>query len=256
MGARSGETNPTTSMANDLDQFDATDAFAEGMLDFDMFFGFDFPEIDSFAALQPAAPIEDAFGILDNFTIFSGLKDDVAAIAVESSATGIDRDDIIRKLEDFFRPENVLQSFTCFFDSWHQNCRTIHKPSFSLHDRKRPLLAAVLLLGALYVPNEAQRALATAVAEYIRLYIFSQPLFTFPASSDAVDDECTFDVLHAGLLIVVARFWAGDSTAKYEASTLLFDRICEVRALACIWSSKFSIEFAITGYSGHGPAFL
>lgn len=100
------------------------------------------------------------------------------------------------------------------------------------------LVLAVVLLGAMYSPDAAERLAASAIIDHVESYIFScLPLSHLAGglchkNPDGVrDDEEEFQIIQAAFTMVITQFWTGTGAQKVRASTRLFDIVVEVRAI-------------------------
>lgn len=142
-----------------------------------------------------------------------------------------------QQLQDLCRPACVARFVAYYFDIWHLNCRIVHRPSFGFDVCDESLVLAVVLLGAMYSPDAAERLAASAVVDHVESYIFScLPLSpstdgNYPEDSDAVGNgEQEFQIIQAAFTMVITQFWTGTGAQKLRASTRLFDIVVEVSA--------------------------
>lgn len=215
--------------------------FMDTVLDFDSFFGSNLIDINFSASSDATADGQDEFDVFDNVHVLSALKEAISNSSESPSTLSQLPGDTMSNLDIVFDPANVIRSLRFFFECWHPNCRTIHRPTFSVSNRDMSLLASMILLGAMYVPDEEHRALVDAVARVIECYVFSQPLFDHTAGENLLDNDASFKTLQAGLMVIVAQFWAGDDISKRRVSTERFDQVTDV-------SSKFRLynDFGLT----------
>jgi hypothetical protein len=94
------------------------------------------------------------------------------------------------------------------------------------------VLIAVIILGAMYLPNEEDRKRTLSVIDFVEEYIFSQEPFSSDAAAQNianVDDNPSFYFLQAAFLIVVTQYWTGSERSRRRVSKVRFDRVIEVR---------------------------
>lgn len=146
--------------------------------------------------------------------------------------------DIRQQLQDLCRPACMSRFIAYYFDIWHLNCRIVHRPSFGFDMCDESLVLAVVLLGAMYSPDAAERLAASAIIDHVESYIFScLPLSHLAGgvchkNPDGVrDDEEEFQIIQAAFTMVITQFWTGTGAQKLRASTRLFDIVVEVRAI-------------------------
>lgn len=116
----------------------------------------------------------------------------------------------------------------------------MHRPSFRLDACHDSLALAVVLLGAMYSPNAADRLATGAVMEHVESYVFSclssssvgaEGCQGDPDSADG--DMQEFQIIQAAFLMVITMFWTGTEVQKRRAATVRFDHVVEVR-MACM----------------------
>ena len=215
--------------------------FLNSVLDFDFF-----PLISRGSSTR-CASVEPQGAISTNETTkFSCTEADTERLAMsvmKAPTLQILPDDVRleaqQQLQDLCRPSCVARFVTYYFDIWHLNCRIVHRPSFGFNVCDESLVLAVVLLGAMYSPDSAERLMASAVIDHVESYIFScLPLSpsadgdTSSASDDEQEQE--FQIIQAAFTMVITLFWTGTGAQKLRASTRLFDIVVEVRAI-CVY---------------------
>lgn len=130
----------------------------------------------------------------------------------------------------------VEQYLVHYLDLWHPNCPIMHRPTYYCKETSLPLLASMAFLGAMYSSDESERAAASDLVEYAESYIFSQSPLRDCDELEACFDESpvsAFENLQAGLIIVIARFCAGDPFPRCTATSRRFDSLIKA-SLVCI----------------------
>lgn len=145
-------------------------------------------------------------------------------------------------LEDLLMPMRVQQFLGYYWNHWHRNCRFVHQPSFNASTADKPLLAAMLCIGATYSPHQTERASASVVLPHLESWIFSllqsEEGNSAETESGSLDGLAAIDrvtILQAGLLAVVMMFWTGGPRLQHRASTHRFGQI------ACVSDARNAI---------------
>lgn len=148
-----------------------------------------------------------------------------------------ERAEVQLQLQNVCRPTRLTRFVAHYFDIWHRNCRTVHRPSFGLDTCCEPLVLAVIFLGAMYSSNSMERIAVAAVIEHVESFIFSclpsaSPEFEPDGQTPgaASNDEQEFQSVQAAFLMVITLFWTGTEAQKRRAATELFDIVVEVSA--------------------------
>lgn len=132
-------------------------------------------------------------------------------------------------LTDVLTPSRVRRFLGYYWNSWHRNCRIVHWPSFEASTIEKPLLAAIISVGAMYSPYEAERASASIILPHLESYIFSQLLFDQESESrHELTEAEALAVMQAGLLVVIVMFWTAEPKVKNRASTQRFNHLASV----------------------------
>jgi hypothetical protein len=157
--------------------------------------------------------------------------------------------DVQVMLDDLFSTSRAQRFLGHYWNHWHRNCRIIHRPSFKSNISDKPLLAAMISIGAMYSPNEAERASASVILPHLESYVFSRLLIDEESESFAepVGAE-NLAVLQAGLLVVISMFWTAGPNVKHRASTHRFSQLAGV-SYTTIEIHLQRLNFTFTGCS-------
>lgn len=161
-----------------------------------------------------------------------GILEGILALPAIVSLSDSTRADIKSKLEFLFTPSRASRLIARYFEFWHRNCRILHRHSLVASSIRPSLLLSMLFLGAMYSADDMEREMANAVVAYAEYYIFSEELFCQSNPLSPMNDgEADFQIVQAGMLMVIVQFWAGDDIAKRRASTSRFNQVVEVTPL-------------------------
>lgn len=126
-----------------------------------------------------------------------------------------------------------------YFEYWHPNARVIHPPSFDPETVEPSLLAAVVLMGALYSQDAFESYGAKFLLDIIELFCFTSSTFSAdaevfsavsgaPSSTKTLDGQKEFEHLQACYLMVILQHWAGNRAARSRAMELRFSEVVRV----------------------------
>jgi hypothetical protein len=201
----------------------------------DMIFNPDQPmddAVDWTAGFSALSPEQDNLGLLRNEARLSSLASDILEAASKAGKAEADTSNGLTTLQHLLSPAQAHRALSRYFESWHRICRIIHRPTFTVDTAPDVVLIAVIILGAMYLPNEEDRKRTLKVIDFVEDYIFSRE----PSSSDVgaqnvadVDDNPSFYFLQAAFLIVVTQYWTGSERSRRRVSKIRFDRVIEVR---------------------------
>lgn len=230
---------------------DLADALEPMMFDFDLdildvIFNPDQPmddAVDWTAGYPTLSPEQDTFGLLRNEARLSGLASDILEAVSNTGKSEADQHNCSATLQYLLSPAQAHRAISRYFESWHRICRIIHRPAFTADTAPDVILVAVLILGAMYLPNDEDRKKTLSVIDLVEEYIFSQEPSTLDidAQTDTdFDDNPNFHFLQAAFLIVVTQYWTGSERARRRVSKVRFDRVIEVNS--CIRDGRIVFQ--------------
>lgn len=187
--------------------------------------------IDWTADLPTLSLEQDSFGVLRNEVKLSGLASDILESASNAGKPDSDRSKALIALKHLLSPAQAHRALSRYFESWHRICGIIHRPTFTVDTTPDVVLAAVLVLGSMYLSNEEDREKTLSIIDFVEDFIFSQEpsLLNAVAQTDTdVDDDPRFHFLQAAFLIVVTQYWTGSDCSRRRVSKVRFDRVLEV----------------------------
>jgi hypothetical protein len=238
---KSGNQDTSSTLAFDLPSYesDLLDVLDPMMLDFDVdvldgIFNTDQAMIDAvnWTADRPALSSEqDAFGVLRNEARLSTLANNILQCPPNAGRPEADRPNGMSTLQHLLSPAQAHRALTRYFESWHRICRIIHRPTFRTDTAPDIVLIAVLILGAMYLPEEEDRKRTLSVIDFVEDYIFSQEpslVGLVGQTGTDVDDSSGFHFLQASFLIVVTQCWTGSECSRRRVSRARFDSVIEV----------------------------
>ena len=214
-----------------------------------MIFDFDFDILDGIfnpdqpmddtigwtADLSTLSSEQDTFGVLCNEARPSGLANDILESASSAGKPGTEQVHRLATLQHLLSPAQAHRALSRYFESWHRICRVIHRPTFTVDTAPNVVLIAVLILGAMYLPNEEDRKKTLSIIDLVEDYVFLQepsPADVATKTDSNVDHGSRFHFLQAAFLVAVTQYWTGTEHSRRRVSAVRFDRVIEVR----IWS--------------------
>lgn len=163
---------------------------------------------------------------------------------IDSSIRGA----IFQNLQFLSTTSRISRFIQSHFTIWHPNARVIHRHSFEPEKVSKRLLAALVLMGALYTQDQLELYAAKALADYIEIFCFSSQAFTalneinhvFSGVHDycVLDPEEAFQDLQACLMVVIAQHWAGNKEARRRAMESRFGEIIGVTKIVLCTKSQ------------------
>ncbi|KAL2206882.1 hypothetical protein CC79DRAFT_1370280 [Sarocladium strictum] len=179
-------------------------------------------------------PEEDPFGVLEESIRLDGLAQAIVSSVKVPALMEEDVEIALTTLRYLFKPAQANQSLMLYFDTWHRNCRIIHRPSFSTKSTSDELLISMIMLGAMYNPNEEERERAAGVIDVVDEYIchqLTESLNNLSTRKDDAPDKISasgadmqmLHILQASFLVVVTQYWTGSMGSKRKAATAHFD---------------------------------
>ena len=232
-------TSSTLAFGSPTRQSDLAGVLEPMMLDFDFdilegIFNTEQIMIDTigWTADRPASSSEqDTFGVLRNEARLSSLANSILQCSPNAGRPGADRLNGMSTLQYLLSPTQAHRALTRYFESWHRICRIIHQPTFTADTAPDVVLMAILILGAMYLPDEEDRKKTLSVIDFVEDYIFSEepsPLGVLTQAGTNVDSGPKFHFLQAAFLIVVTQYWTGSECSRRRVSTTRFNRVIEV----------------------------
>lgn len=140
---------------------------------------------------------------------------------------------------DFLLTTTRIRKFiTLYFKYWQPSCAMLEM-SFDPESAPLPLLAAVTFMGAMYSQDQKETYVAKRVLDFAELFIFSDNVFIaeseicniFSGSrygNEEITDWVSFQNLQAGLIIVIAQYWAGTRASRNRAMENRFSEVLKV----------------------------
>lgn len=212
--------------------------------DFDMFNAFLSYEtiagdgIGGDAVYDFTSPDEDPFGVLQESKRLDDLAQTIISTVKVSDLAEEHVENALNTLRYLFSPAQAIQSLMLYFDTWHRNCRIIHRPSFSTQSTSDELLISMIMLGAMYNPREEERERAAGVIDIVDEYICHQLTQSLDDLLETITeannmsalgaDIHRFHLLQASFLVVVTQYWTGSIESKRKAATAHFDVVTKV----------------------------
>jgi hypothetical protein len=176
---------------------------------------------------------QDAFGVLRNEARLSSLASDILQCPPNAGRPEADCLNGMSTLQYLLSPAQAHRALTRYFESWHRICRIVHRPTFTVDTAPDVVLIAVLILGAMYLPDEEDRKKTLSVIDFVEDYIFSEEPFSLGMAEQTgmrVDDSPGFHFLQAAFLIVVTQYWTGSESSRRRVSRARFDCVIEVES--------------------------
>lgn len=186
------------------------------------------------------AATEDAFEALHSASRLAKLVEAIMQVVGGNDLSVRKKQDIQQSLHHLLHPSQVNQSLALYFDGWHQICRIIHRPTFSIKNISDALLIAMVFLGAMYNPSRQDREQAAEVMDYAETFVFAQLHNTQQCGSilsgtqrDSIalanEENHCFHALQAAFLMVVTQYWTGSIESKQRVATIQFDKVVKVQ---------------------------
>lgn len=205
--------------------------FAGTIFDFDLFAAPEPIPADHVASLAPDLCFDDAYEIRSNVDILEKLVNDIMEASTVICLSAPQQALIRSRLTYILSPLQTVKAIHAYFECWHPNCSVVHRPTFRIDAIERQLLAAIILLGAMYNVDESERAVAASIADHVESYIFSQSLLCRSADDEIGGSSLhaiEFEVLLAGFLMVATRFWTGSEPIRARAARDTFGQLVKV----------------------------
>lgn len=154
---------------------------------------------------------------------------------------------ISQNLNFLFTPSRIDKFVNLYFEFWHPHCPVIHQGSFSIESAPIPLLAAMIVMGAMYSQVDTEVSTAKLVLDLVELYIYSledltdeyeiRQMLRVPSNSAPESiglSVLAFHHLQAAYLMICVQFWAGSMISRKRASDTRFGAVVKVRSYAAI----------------------
>lgn len=178
----------------------------------------------------PGESIKYGVGLVDDPTKLSRIKDGILNSSTAQHLRDRERNDVKVKLDRILTASQMSACLAWYFRGWHLNCRVVHEHTFSAAHIDDCLLAALVFLGATYSPDSEIRGLTCDVIDHVESFVFMQGILASDDRYEAYTDvRRNFEVIQAGLLMVITQFWSGNVVARRRAATNKFSRVVQVR---------------------------
>lgn len=173
------------------------------------------------------------------------------------------QEEILANLTFLLTSAKIPKFLDMYFKLWHPNCRIIHAASFDPAAVRKPLLAAVIFMGALYSHDEYESYAAKTVLDFVELFCFSCSTFSkeeeivraFTRTARNIDEQNAKDVfedLQGCFTMVVIQYWAGNRAAKARAVNSRLTEIVKVSLnsiykFSCSYQCRLLVELDFRG---------
>ena len=150
------------------------------------------------------------------------------------------REDLLGNLYFLTTTTRLSRAIDLYFTNWHFNARVISLNNFNPANVSTVLLAAVVIMGALYSPDVLESYAAKALLDFVELSCFDSETFSASAEINEVfefmrpeqtpeREQRAFEDLQGCYLMVITQHWAGNKVARKRAMEI---RFCEVVKVA------------------------
>jgi hypothetical protein len=169
----------------------------------------------------------------------------VQGVLDRASYLNISRDEeqhLSQQLSFLFMPSKMSRLSDLAFEFWYPHCPILHQGSFDPHTSPLPLVASVVVMGAMFSKDEREVNSAKFLLDIVELYVYSmddltddyeikQMLRTSTLSSpDNVPlRNLAFQHLQAAYIILCTQFWAGSMVSRKRAIDTRFATVVKVR---------------------------
>lgn len=188
-------------------------------------------ESDGTADFATNIPEADTFGIFRNDQRMSSLAAEIFSSPANIRKSEEERRSSLLTLQHLLSPAQAHRFVSRYFETWHPICSIIHRPSFAVESAPDSIILAILMLGAVYSPNDEDRRIALSVIDYVEDYIFSHDFSNsngVARPGTSLDNDAELHFLQASFLLVVAQYWSGSESSRRRVSTSRFERVLEV----------------------------
>ncbi|KAK0111605.1 hypothetical protein ONS95_001952 [Cadophora gregata] len=189
-------------------------------------------------SLQSAAVVEAIFG---------------KALSLQISPP--EQEHVSQNLNFLFTPSRIEKFVSLYFEFWHPHCPIIHQPSFTIDTAPIPLLASMVLMGAMYSQVDTEVSTAKLVLDLVELYVYSledltdeyeiRHMLRVPSISAPESIELSvlaFQYLQAAYLMVCVQFWAGSMISRKRASDTRFGVVVKVARRLGLTKARHEFE--------------
>lgn len=183
---------------------------------------------------EPVSDVPEQPFVLD-------LVQSIAACSQRALGEGNEKaqEEILANLTFLLTSAKIPNFIDMYFKLWHPNSRIIHPRSFDPATVRKPLLAAVVFMGALYSHDEYESYAAKTLLDFVELFCFSCSTFSkdqeivrtftgITSTSDEHDDKAIFEDLLGCFIMLVIQYWAGNRAAKARAVSSRLTEIVKV----------------------------
>ena len=156
-----------------------------------------------------------------------------------------------------FTPSKITKFVNLYFEFWHPHCPIVHQPTFSIETAPIPLLMAVTLMGAMYSQADREVNTAKVILDLAELVIFSgedltdefeirEMLRASTASEKLVTPSpMALSHLHAGYLMIVVQFWAGNMVARKRIVETRFNTAVKIARRLGLTKARHELDDSV-----------
>ncbi|KAJ5335501.1 transcriptional regulator family: Fungal Specific TF [Penicillium brevicompactum] len=132
----------------------------------------------------------------------------------------------------------IRKFISLYFEHWHPSSSILHV-SFDPEAVPSTLLAAVAFMGAMYSNDQREVYIAKKVLDFAELFIFSSDVYStesdiatiFSGGQCCTNDTADwprFQNYQAGLIMLLAQYWAGNPVSRNRAMEQRFSEVLKV----------------------------
>jgi len=153
--------------------------------------------------------------------------------------------------------QRVSRFITFYKLHWHAHCPMLHLPTFQAENAQLTLIAAMVIMGAMYSADDRESHAAKQLLDLVELYVFASDVFSTEAEMraaisgshtpmDAYSRWINFQHFQGAYLMVVVQHWAGNRAARGRAMEYRFSQI--IRVCRCLhrynalWLTRFRLQ--------------
>ncbi|ODH44949.1 hypothetical protein ACO22_00572 [Paracoccidioides brasiliensis] len=166
---------------------------------------------------------------------------------------------ISQELRYLLTTQRIHKFVSLYFRNWHKNCPMMHQPSFDSETANPYLLAAVVLMGAIYSDNANERITAKKLLDLVEAFIFSTEVFSQDfeiaqsykaphAQLDIKTDWRTFQNFQAGYLIFLVQYWGGSRTARNRMVQIRLGEVVKIARQMLLTKCRHDLEDQMSEY--------
>lgn len=132
----------------------------------------------------------------------------------------------------------IRKFIALYFEHWHPSSSILHV-SFDPEAVPSTLLAAVTFMGAMYSNDQREVYIAKKVLDFAELFIYSSDVYSTDSEvatifsggqcyTNETTDWVRFQNYQAGLIILLAQYWAGNRVSRNRAMEKRFGEVLKV----------------------------